>query len=220
MAAMAQPEIAGVIELRRNRAMVSSVKIAELFERRHDSVLRAIRKVQNRHNDLRIGAEMSPDERGRDRPVFWLDERAALVVMPFIGGQHAMAGQRRLVDAYLWYRDHYANPPRADILAEKRAAHHPMMDALIESREEQGKATRSVHYMSENKLCNAIVRGRYVAIDERELSNEEASLLAKVRRRNEALLLAGLDYQTRKARLVAYVTRERTKLFAMPSEAA
>lgn len=36
-------EIANVIEIRRNRPMVSSLKIAELFERPHNAVLKAIR---------------------------------------------------------------------------------------------------------------------------------------------------------------------------------
>jgi phage regulator Rha-like protein len=60
MTASALPsrEIVNVIELRRNRPMVSSLKIAELFERRHDSVLRAIRTVKETQGDLRINAEM------------------------------------------------------------------------------------------------------------------------------------------------------------------
>ena len=216
MTASALPsrEIVNVIELRRNRPMVSSLKIAELFERRHDSVLRAIRTVKETQGDLRIDAEMSSDDRGRERPVYWLDEEAALVIMPFVGGRKAVDGQRRLVQAYFYYRDHFANPPRQDLLAAKRAAHHPMMDALVECREEQGKLTATHHFTNENRLCNGVVTGNFRALDEQALDNEQLNLLTQVRARNAALLVAGLDYDTRKARLVAFATRLRTRLIS------
>ena len=73
MTASALPsrKIVNVIELRRNRPMVSSLKIAELFERRHDSVLRAIRTVKETQGDLRIDAEMSSDAFGSVIPEVW-----------------------------------------------------------------------------------------------------------------------------------------------------
>lgn len=241
----AQQPIGGVIEIRHNKPMVSSLKIAELFERQHKDVLRVLRdlsvttdsetkksdgakrQVPPREHGKRGRGRKTEDsaavlvgnitwgtyrsERGKKYPIAWLDERSALIAMPFIGGRNAKIGQRKLVDAYLWYRDNFANPPRYDILAEKRAAHHPMMDALIECREEQGKTTEPHHYMCENKLCNAIVVGKFAKLDERALSNEQADLLTKVRRRNESLLVAGIDYPTRKAKLAAYAARERAK---------
>ena len=132
--------------------------------------------------------------------------------MPFIGGARAEDGQRQLVDAYLYYRDHFANPPRQDLLAVKRAAHHPMMDALVEFREEQGKDTVLHHFTNENRLCNGVVTGDFKKVDEKALDNAQLELLAKVRERNAALLVAGLDYDTRKARLIAFATRYRTRL--------
>ena len=207
-------EIAGVIEIHRNKPMVSSLKIAELFERRHDSVLRAIRKVEASNKDLRIRAEMSPDERGRERPVYWLDEEASLVVMPFIGGKHAMEGQRKLVKAYLYYRDAFKNPPRTDLVRGKRDASRVLTDSIIDMRSEHGKDTTAVHYMSEQKLCNWAVNGAFKALDESSLSNEDLELLRLVRERNAALIAAEIDYPERKARLAQYAIRQRTKLIA------
>ena len=105
----------------------------------------------------------------------------------------------------------YADPPRRDLLAAKRAAHHPMMDALIEAREEAGKETDSRHFMCENRLCNFVVTGAFAKLDESALSNEAAWLLGQVRERNRALLLAGLDYETRKSRLQGFAVRLRTR---------
>ena len=69
-------EVANVIEVRRSKPMVSSLKVAELFGRRHDSVLRAIRTVLIDKMGLRIHAETSLDVQGKERPVFWLEEVA------------------------------------------------------------------------------------------------------------------------------------------------
>ncbi|CAK0782125.1 hypothetical protein CCP4SC76_810002 [Gammaproteobacteria bacterium] len=92
-----------------------------------------------------------------------------------------------------------------------------MMDALVEARAELGKETVEHHFWCESKLCNGVVTGKFAKIDEKTLSNEDVALLERVRDRNRAFLLTGLDYPTRKARLIAYATRERTKrLTAMP----
>ena len=108
----------------------------------------------------------------------------------------------------------YANPPRTGILKAKRDANRGMMDAIVEARAELGKETRDIHFMSESKLCNFIVMGKFETIDEKTLSNEDAVLLERVRDRNRAFLLTGLDYPTRKTRLIAYAIRERTKRIA------
>jgi len=108
----------------------------------------------------------------------------------------------------------YANPPRTDLITDKRQAHNPMMNALIEFRSEQGKETKPVHYMSENKLCNGVVTGNYSRAYEATMTNEQVILLAVVRRRNESYLMAGLDYQERKKRLIAFATKHRTKLIS------
>lgn len=64
---VAHTMIANVIEVQRNKPMVSSLKIAELFERRHDSVLRAIRVELQEEISLRKLAESTyTNERGRE----------------------------------------------------------------------------------------------------------------------------------------------------------
>lgn len=203
-----------IITVRHNRPMVSSLKIAELFERRHDKVLEAIRTKLVGLLQLPVSGEMSLDDRGRERPVYWLDEEAALILMPFLGGRKSVAGQQKLVRAYLWYRDNFANPPRKDLIAAKRAAHHPMMDALVEIREEVGKDTKTCHFQCENKLVNWVVTGAFAKIDEAALSNDQVELLRQIRERNAAYLLAGLDYDARKVKLAQFATRARTKLIS------
>lgn len=215
-----RPTSADIIEIRRNQPMVSSVAIAELFDRRHDKVLEAIRTKLIDGLHLPVSVEMSTDERGRERPVYWLSEEAALTLMPFLGGRKSIEGQQKLVRAYLWYRDNFAGTQRRDLIAEKRAAHHPMMGALIEMREEAGKETDARHFQCENKLVNWVVTGTFKAIDEPSLTNEQAEQLATVRRRNESLLMAGIEYEERKRRLSAYAAkiRDQRAIVAEPAE--
>ena len=205
-------EIAGVIEIRHNKPMVSSLKIAELFERRHDSVLRAIRKELADEISLRKVAESeTKNSRGKPIPIFWLDERQALIVMPFLGGQKSREGQRKLVDAYLYYRDAFANPPRTEIIRAKRDASRLLTDSILDWRAFEGKDTDQRHYMSEQKLCNWAITGQFAKLDESALSNENIDLLREIRETNAALIVTGMAYNDRKTALAHLVMRRRTK---------
>jgi Rha family phage regulatory protein len=79
-----------LIATHKNEPVVSSLAMAELFERRHDSVLRAIRKVEAGGVDLLKFAEVYRDKGGREYPMYLLPERTALIVMPFVGGRNAV----------------------------------------------------------------------------------------------------------------------------------
>jgi hypothetical protein len=68
--------------------------------------------------------------------------------------------------------------------------------------------------MSEQKLCNWAISGKFQAIDEASLGNDDLELLRLVRERNAALIAAEIDYPDRKARLAQYAIRQRTKLIA------
>lgn len=208
----AYQEIAGVIEIRRSKPMVSSLKIAELFERPHKNVLASIRKeLADEIDRLEIKPMSYADEYGREQPMFWLNEEQALFIMPFIGGKQARKGQRKLVKAYLYYRDAYANPPRAEIVRAKRDASRLLTDSIIDWRAFEGKDTDARHYMSEQKLCNWAITGQFSKLDESGLSNEDVDLLREVRETNAALIVAGMAYSERKAAIARLVMRRRTK---------
>lgn len=204
--------IANVIELKNRQPMVSSLKLAELFARPHFRVLNAIKRLLDR-GKLTTGVVVSDwtDSTGRKNELLWLDERSALIATPFIGGAKAEDVQERIVDAYLYYRDHFADPPRHDLLRFKRGAMFPMTDALKDRRADDGKPTDERHYMCENKLCNFALSGKFAALDETALSNDELTLLAKVRAMNGSLIAAGIGYKERKPLLTRYATRERSK---------
>lgn len=90
-----------------------------------------------------------------------------------------------------------------------------MMDAIKESREDKGKEMRDDIYMTESKLCNFMVIGRFVGVHhvggEDGLTNYEVEMLAQIRKRNEAYILSGLEYKERKARLIEFRNKYRKK---------
>lgn len=202
-----------LIEVRDNRPMVSSLKVAELFGRRHDNVLQTIRQeLAKEISLLELKESEATNSRGKKIPVFWLDERQALTVMPFLGGDTAREGQRKLVDAYLAYRDAFNNPSRANLVRAKRDACKVLTDSILEHRTEIGKSTVAHNYMAEQKLCNWVVGGKFQALDEKDLEDSEVELLRLIRERNAALIVAGIEYEERKRRLNAYGTQKRVRL--------
>ena len=204
-------EIANVIEAHHGKPMVSSLKIAELLERPHDQVLRAIRKVENTQRGLDVLVESYLNEQNKEQPLYWLGERSSLIVMPYVGGDKSVEGQTKLVDAYLHYRDNFKEPPRKDLLHAKRDEHAPMTDMLKFTRELMGKDTGRNHYINENKFCNRALTGKWEALDETALDNYDLALLAAIRRHN-TLLIAHFPAQAdRKERLDVFVTEYRAK---------
>ena len=93
------------LELHNNNPMVSSLNIAAVFDREHSHVMTSITNIGEiiSHDD--IVASTYTDTRGKSQPLILLNERAALIAMPFIGGEKSKEGQVALVDAYLAYRN-------------------------------------------------------------------------------------------------------------------
>jgi len=84
---------------------VSSLVIAELFDRRHSSVLRSIDTVNTQlseikgENSIVFSKGKGIDGISNTRTAF-LNERQFLIVMPFVGGKKSLEGQIRLVDEF------------------------------------------------------------------------------------------------------------------------
>lgn len=195
-----------------------------LHDRDHRDVLKLVKQYQaefEEFNPLRfetaLGKKLPQGGYGQETEYAILSEdQATYLITLFTNTAIVRKFKRDLVKAFRKALEEinrlYANPPRNAILTDKRQAHHPMMTALIEMREKLGKETDKNHFICENKLCNAIVTGKFKTIDESALSNEDVKLLALVRRRNQSLLDAEIPYDERKKRLNEYAIRQRTKL--------
>ncbi|WP_295448072.1 Rha family transcriptional regulator [uncultured Thiodictyon sp.] len=211
---------APLVETRGQSALTTSLIVAEGCGATHKRAVALIRQYQDQFARLgRVDFERHPFQTqggAQEREIALLNEdHATFLITLFRNTPVVVEFKVRLVLAFRRALNEiarlYANPPRSDLIASKRAAHNPMMDALIEVRDEAGKITGAQHFQCENKLCNFIVTGQFKAIDEKTLNNEQVQILRLVRERNAALLVAGLDYESRKRRLVSFATRLRAK---------
>lgn len=86
--------------------VVDSRTIADEFGRRHDNVMATLRDLirDGTINALDFKDVDYRDAKGERRQMFELNERAALVATPFVGGRRSREGQKRIVAAFLHYR--------------------------------------------------------------------------------------------------------------------
>ncbi|QUS57337.1 Rha family transcriptional regulator [Pseudovibrio brasiliensis] len=108
-----------LIKIENGKPVTDTLVIAEVFGREHRDVLRSVRSlIDDNTIGLREFAQSSYlNAQNKDQPMYQLSERAALIAMPFIGGRKSKEGQRKLVDAFLEYRDrrassNYDRPPQ------------------------------------------------------------------------------------------------------------
>lgn len=163
-----------------DKPMTTSFIVAERFGKSHKYVLRAIDRLpKDDFNRLNFEPVDYTDQKGERRPMYRMTWKGFSMLGMGFTGSKAYVWKQTFLDAFEAMgseierrKAHYADPPRTALLSLKREAHHPMMDALIEMREDLGKATDERHYMCENKLCNGIVTGEFKAVDEKDLSLE------------------------------------------------
>lgn len=207
-----------VVHVYRNQVTTSSLDVADCFGKRHDTVLRAIRNIECSGEFRRRNfAESSYlNEQGKKQPSYEMTKDGFAMLVFGFTGKKAAEFKERYINAF--------NRMLADLPADresaihaKRIAHQGMTDAIKFSREQEGKDVKPHHFMNENRLCNWAAFGSFKAIDESTLSAPEAKLLERVRNYDETLIIDGIDYHARKAKLAAYADRQQ--FYLMPRHA-
>ena len=213
-----------IVHVTNRHVFTDTLVIAEQCGLEHASVIKLVRKYQSDFEELgRVSFEIRPfmtDGGMQNREVAELTEdHATYLITLFRNTPIVRKFKLTLVKEFRKAIDEinrlYAEPQRTTAIKDKRSSHSPMMAALEELRADQGKETRDDNYMTENKLCNFVVIGRYIGVckigGEDGLTNYEIEMLAQVRKRNEACILAGLEYQERKSKLVEFGKKYRVK---------
>lgn len=212
-----------IVQISGQKAFTNSLVIADSCNIQHKNILSLIKKHKvyfEDHGSLAFQTRPFDTIGGQqNREIVDLNEDQATFLITLLRNTDiVLKFKSALVKAFRKAIDEinrlYANPPRDGILSDKRKAHDPMMDALIDFRLDSGKETNKNHFMCENKLCNSIITGKYTGIDESTLSNKDADLLTQIRAMNENLIKAGIDYSERKAMLQRFGMRYKTKLIA------
>ncbi len=193
------------------------------FKRTNKSIVDLIRKYEEQFLSLGQIDFESLSNPGKDTVIAHLNEdQATFLIALFTNTKKVVSFKLKLVKEFRKAIDEinrlYNDPERKLAIKSKRSAHAPMMDALKEFRDDIGKETREDNYITENKLCNFIVIGRFIGVcaigGEDGLSNDQVIMLDKVRKLNESMILLGLDYKYRKSKLVAWGMKYKTKLIS------
>lgn len=187
------------IEIRGGKPMVSSLMIADIFQRRHDNVLKHIRRLGLLHLE-----ESYLNKQGKEQPVYWLHERESLILMPFLGGRKSLEGQTKLVDAYLAHHraaEKRTGPEWKAIRDKTKVGFKWMTETLREVREAQGKTTSEYHYSNEARLISMVLSGAGSKLDRDSLSASDLDAVADLQRVNAILIAQNVPYQERKAAL-------------------
>jgi Rha family phage regulatory protein len=99
-------EAVKVVHVDGGEPSTTSLVIAFEFGRPHKNVLREIDSLVEDGTIDRLNFEpiFYTDEMNREQRAYRLNERAAMIAMPFIGGKKSRDGQKKLVDAFIAMR--------------------------------------------------------------------------------------------------------------------
>lgn len=211
-----------LVEQRGQQAVTTSDAIALGCKVQHKNVLSLIRRYKNEFEEFGLVAfETRPRPAGQhgggDVEVVILNEDQATYLITLLRNNDIVrAFKRTLVKEFRKalnaINQRFSNPPRRELLTDKRRSGSLMCETLKDWRDEAGKATETRHYTTEHRLCNWALTGAFRPLDEKSLGNDDLELLRRIRVHNTALIDAEIPYAERKSRLSAYAIRQRTKL--------
>ncbi|WDD94862.1 Rha family transcriptional regulator [Burkholderia sp. FERM BP-3421] len=210
----AAPLAAALVKVHGGKLITDSLKIAREFGRNHKNVLRTIDSLIADGTIDRLNFEPTSytDKWNRRQRMIELDERGALIAMPFVGGRNARIGQSRLVDAFLAMRAVQAEKATSDWSENRQvsAAHYGVVcEMLAMRRDAEGKETRPHHYVNEARLLAFALTGEFKSLDRESLSAADQRILKRLEMRATALIGMGRSYDERKAALIAFAAELR-----------
>ncbi|KVA05250.1 hypothetical protein WI41_18190 [Burkholderia latens] len=206
--------VSTLVQVHGGKLVTDSLSIAREFGRHHKHVLRTLDGLISDDTINRPNFEPVEyvDAKGEKRRMIQLDERGALIAMPFVGGRNARIGQSRLVDAFLAMRAMQAEKATSDWSTNRQAsaAHYGVVcEMLAMRREAEGKETHPHHYVNEARLIAFALTGEFKSLDRDSLSATDQRILKRLEMRASALIGMGKTYDERKAALVAFAAELR-----------
>lgn len=98
-------------------------------------------------------------------------------------------------------------------LRHQTASTYKAVTAVLKiSREQQGKETKSYHYMNEAKLINWAMTGQFNGLDRDSLSYDELDLLAELETQDLILIGSQCSYELRKVALKLFADNFKKEL--------
>ena len=196
----------GVTTVDGEQATVSSRKVHEVFDKRHDNVLRDIEVILEKCSKEfgNLNYELSSYKAGTRKYKEYLMTKDGLVML-VMGYKTKKA--MKIKESYINQFNQMKKLIKEREFA--RIEYKPMTEALKEHREKLGKKTSYFHYSNEANMINRIVLGMTSKeyrekhnIDNKEVRDNLApwqlEAIKELQRTNTDLIKMGLDYQDRK----------------------
>ena len=208
-----------LIEVHGKKLTTSSLVVAEQFNKRHKNIIQKIESTFSSENreiieftrlNFKPGSYIGKD--GAETKYYQMTEEGFAEIAMSLTGEKAKLVRIRFLNEFKRIHRLLNDPDQKAVVQNKRDANKLMNDALVEHRKQQDKATEYKHFMTESKLCNWAITGKFEKLNETMLTVDELSILAKIRRFNESLIMAGLEYKERKPRVFEYAERQRGQL--------
>jgi phage regulator Rha-like protein len=193
---------------------MSSQEIAELTGKENKNVMADIRAMCEELGILTADFSATRKVRGREYEIFNLPKRETLILV----SGYSVVLRAKIVDRWqeLEIQEserQNAAIERAESRAYSRLEFKPMTDAIVISREEQGKSVSSHHFSNEADLINRIALGMSASkfrqandieagepIRDRMTAMQIKAVLA-LQRANTAYLEEGVEFKERQQRL-------------------
>ncbi len=211
------PSVIDGIEFKVNGCVkVSSVEIAESFDKRHSDIIRAIENLEQSESFTERNYALSEykDRSGKlNKSYLMTRDGFSCLVMKFTGKKAAI-WRERFLDAFNAMERHIVNEiARKDADNSAKLECPAMTLALKETRAEIGKATKPFHYSNEHNLIYRIVLGatkkKWCEAEDIDLKDRLRDHLPspmiqaveELQRVNTSMIEMGFTYDVRKAKL-------------------
>lgn len=212
-------DIYGVIE-KKGKAIVTSLKIAEIFEKRHDDVLKSIRNLECSENfRLRNFAESSyKNSQNKKQPMYEITRDGFTMLAFGFSGSKASKFKEAYIQRFNEMEEFIENVTMAKIEFPE------FTEAILGAHEEP----KPYHFSNELDMINTIVLGmssrkfkeannipKEVPSIRPYLTNFQIEAIRKLQRLDIGLIESGMEYQARKVKLSEKFRAFSIKLIAV-----
>lgn len=207
-----------IVVLHKKQLTTTSEIIAEKCGIEHKNTLALIRKYIDDFQEFGLvafetRARLKGKHGGGDTEYAVLNEPQATYLITLLRNTDIVRRFKlELVKEFTRMRELLNDPTRANAIKHKRAAHNPMMDAVIFARDLAGiEPPGRIDFISENLLCNMVVTGNWAAAKEVELDSYELKMLEVIRYHNGILVQHNIKIADRVMKLKEYAANYRKK---------
>ncbi|MFW9968591.1 MAG: Rha family transcriptional regulator [Candidatus Odinarchaeota archaeon] len=206
----------GVTE-KKGKAITSSRKVAVIFNKRHANILRDIEKItesnsglSNKFTELNFEFSKYKDSTGRTLPEYLLTKDGFTILTMGFTGKKAMIFKEAYIQRFNEMEEFINN------LFTAKAEFPEFTDAIMSAHTEP----KHYHFSNEVNMINRIVLGMTakqfkeangVSKNEQSirpyLNNFAIEAIKSLQRMDIGLVVSGLDYETRKRKLIEYFNR-------------